>query len=101
MTGLMAKNRKGVLLEAGVPEGTQMAHKYGWVTDPIDGLMHTASDAAIIYTPGGNFVLTVYLYHPQQLQWDAAMHLSAHLATGAYNFFNLPDLANTTATSEP
>jgi hypothetical protein len=24
MTGLMAKNRKGVLLEAGVPEGTQM-----------------------------------------------------------------------------
>jgi hypothetical protein len=42
----------------------------------------------------------VYLYSAQ-LQWDAAMHLSAHLATGAYNFFNLPDLANTTATSEP
>lgn len=101
MTGLMAKNRKGVLLEAGVPEGTQMAHKYGWVTDPIDGLMHTASDAAILYTPGGNFVLTVYLYHPQQLQWDAAMRLSAHLATGAYNFFNLPGSESITATSEP
>jgi beta-lactamase class A len=91
MTGLLAKNRKGVLLEAGVPEGTQMAHKYGWVTDANDGLMHTASDAAVVYTPGGDFVLTVYLYDPEQLQWDAAMHLAAHLATGAYNFFNLPE----------
>ncbi|HEX9019572.1 MAG TPA: serine hydrolase, partial [Anaerolineaceae bacterium] len=88
MTDLLKKNRKGVLLEAGLPEGTPIAHKYGWVTDSTDGLLHTASDAAIIYTPGGNFVFTVYLYHPTQLPWDDAQRLVARLATAAYNFYN-------------
>jgi beta-lactamase class A len=88
MTGLLAKNRKGVLIEAGLPEGTQIAHKYGWVTDSNDGLLHTASDAAIVYTPGGDFILTAYLYHPIQLPWDDAQRLVARLATAIYNFYN-------------
>jgi beta-lactamase class A len=88
MTGLLKKNRKAVLIEAGLPEGTQLAHKYGWVTDSNDGLLHTASDAAIVYTPGGNFILTIYLYHPNQLPWDDAQRLVARLATAVYNFYN-------------
>ncbi len=88
MTGLLAKNRKGVLIEAGLPEGTQLAHKYGWVTDSNDGLLHTASDAAIVYTPGGDFILTAYLYHPVQLPWDDSQRLVARLATAVYNFYN-------------
>jgi beta-lactamase class A len=88
MIDLLKKNRKGVLVEAGLPEGTQLAHKYGWVTDANDGLLHTASDAAIVYTPGGNFVLTAYLYHPDQLPWDDAQRLVASLATTIYNFYN-------------
>lgn len=82
------EDRKGVLIEAGLPEGTQLAHKYGWVTDANDGLLHTASDAAIVYTPGGDFVLTVYVYHPTQLPWDNVQRLAARLATAAYNFYN-------------
>ncbi len=88
MVGLLAKNRKGLLIEAGLPEGTRLAHKYGWVTDANDGLMHTASDAAAVFTPGGNFILTIYLYHPVQLQWDDAQRLVARLATAADNFYN-------------
>lgn len=88
MIELLKKNRKGVLVEAGLPEGTLLAHKYGWVTDANDGLLHTASDAAIVYTPGGDFVLTAYLYHPNQLPWDDAQRLVASLATAAYNFYN-------------
>lgn len=88
MIDLLAKNRKGVLLETGLPEGVRMAHKYGWVTDPVDGLMHTASDAAVVYTPGGNFVLTVYFYDPAQLPWDPAQVLSSRLVATAYNFYN-------------
>ena len=88
MTALLKKNRKGVLLEAGLPEGTPIAHKYGWVTDSTDGLLHTASDAAIVYTPGGSFVFTVYLYHPVQLPWDDSQRLVARLATAVYNFYN-------------
>ncbi len=86
MVDLLATNRKGVLIEVGLPEGTRMAHKYGWVTDALDGLLHTASDAAIVYTPGGDFVLTAYLYHPNQLQWEPAQNLVAYLTAAAYNY---------------
>jgi beta-lactamase class A len=88
MINLLLKNKKGVLIEAGLPEGTQMARKYGWVTDPADGLMHSTSDATLVFTPGGNFVLTVYLYHPEQLQWDPAQRLVARLATAVNNYHN-------------
>jgi beta-lactamase class A len=88
MLELLAANRKGVLVEAGVPDGTRVAHKYGWVIDPRDGLMHAASDAAIVYTPGGNFVLTIYLYHPDQLHWEPAQRLAARLTTAVVNYHN-------------
>lgn len=86
MVDLLAANRKAVLIEAGLPEGTRMGHKYGWVTDFEDGLLHTASDAAIVYTPGGDFVLTAYLYHAEQLQWDSSQNLVAYLTAAAYNY---------------
>lgn len=88
MINLLSQNKKGVLIEAGLPEGTHMARKYGWVTDPADGLMHSTSDAAIMFTPGGNFVLTVYLYHPDQIQWDPVQRLVARLATAVNNYYN-------------
>ena len=89
MTGLLSKNNKGVLLETGLPEGTRLARKYGWVTDLTDGLLHTTSDAAIVYTPGGDFVFTIYLYDPQQLPWDDVQRMVvARLANAVYNFYN-------------
>lgn len=88
MVEMLKKNRKGVLIEAGLPEGTPLAHKYGWVTDPRDGLMHNASDAAVVYTPGGNFVLTIYLYEYDQLMWDPAQLLVARMTTAIYNYYN-------------
>ncbi len=91
----LVSDKIGVLIEAGVPEGTQVAHKHGWVTDPTTGLDHDWSDAAIVYTPGGNFVLTIYSYHPVQLVFTdtgdkiGINHLFANLAQTVYNYFNL------------
>lgn len=87
MLALLQANRKGILIEAGLPEGAVMGHKYGWVTDPADGLMHQASDAAVVQTPGGPFVLAVYLYHPDQLQWEPAVQLNAWLAALMVNYY--------------
>lgn len=89
MISLLARNRIAVLIEAGLPEGTQVAHKHGWITDPADGLIHTMSDAGIVYTPGGNFVLVIYLYHPTQLLFNPANELIANLAQAVYNYYNL------------
>ncbi len=88
MSSLLEKNRKGVLIENGLPEGVRMGHKYGWVTDPNDGLMRNASDAALVFSPGGDFILSLYMYHPNQLHWDPAQRLAARLTTALYNFYN-------------
>ena len=83
----LVADKIGVLLEAGVPEGTQVAHKHGWVPDP-DGVVRNFSDAGIIYTPGGNFVLSIYAHHPVQLVFDNANQLFASLTQAVYNYFN-------------
>jgi beta-lactamase class A len=87
--GYLSADKIGVLLEAGVPEGTQLAHKHGWVTG-FDGFIHNFSDSGIIYSPGGNFVLSVFAYHPVQIVFDEANLLFANLGDAAYNFYNLP-----------
>jgi len=84
----LMSNKTGLLLEAGLPEGTGIAHKHGWIEE-TDGLLHTMSDVAIIYTPGGNYVLTVFVYRSDQLVFDPANILVARLSQAVYNFFNV------------
>jgi beta-lactamase class A len=85
----LSADKIGVLIEAGVPEGTQIAHKHGWVTGS-DGIIHNFSDSAIVYTAGGNFILSVYAYHPVQIVFDNANAMFASLGDAVYNFYNLP-----------
>ncbi|RME90650.1 MAG: class A beta-lactamase-related serine hydrolase [Anaerolineae bacterium] len=89
MINFLVQDKIGVLIEAGVPEGTQVAHKHGWVSD-VFGVIHNVSDAAIVYTPGGNYVLTIYAYHPVQALWDPVSTMFAELSQAVYNYFNLP-----------
>jgi hypothetical protein len=88
MVTYLARNRIGTLIEAGVPEGGIVAHKYGWETPA--GIMATLGDAAIVYTPGGNYVLVIFLYHPVQLVWEPVSKLVADLSAVVYNYFNMP-----------
>jgi len=85
----LSTDKIGVLIEAGVPEGTQIAHKHGWITSS-DGVIRNFSDAAIIYSAGGNFVLSIYAYHPVQIVFDDANALFANIGDAIYNFYNLP-----------
>ena len=80
-------NHLPMLITAGLPEGTQIAHKHGWVTE-TDGLLHTIADAGIVYTPGGNFILSVYLHNKVTLVFDPGNLLIADLARAVYNYFN-------------
>ena len=93
MINLLILNRLPVLITAGLPEGTTIAHKHGWITE-VDGLLHTISDAGIVYTPGGNYVLTVYLWNQGQLLFDPANQLVSDLSRAVYNFFNQSNIAN-------
>ena len=88
MIDYLALNRIGVLIQAGLPDGTRSAHKHGWVNE-TDGVIHTIGDAGIIYSPGGNFILTIYINHPVQLVWEPSNLMVANLTSAVYNYFNL------------
>jgi len=77
----MSTNRIDNLIEAGVPVGTRVAHKHGFTGD-------THADAALVFSPGGDFVLSVFLYRPQWLEWEESAPLIANIATATYNYFN-------------
>ena len=81
MLEIMSENRIGELIEAGVPEGTPVAHKHGWVGD-------SHGDAGIVFTPGGDYVLCIYLYHTDWLEWEVSSPLMARISEAAYKYFN-------------
>jgi hypothetical protein len=80
----MSQNRIDNLIEAGVPAGTEVAHKHGWISD-------THADAGLVFTPGGDYVLVIFLHRPQWLEWEEGAPLIADISTAAYNYFNLSD----------
>ncbi len=77
----MSQNRIDSLIEAGLPPDTKIAHKHGWTSD-------THADAGLLFTPGGDFVLVIFLHRPQWLEWEESAPLFADIATASYNYFN-------------
>ncbi len=77
----MQGDRIGSLIEEGVPPETAVAHRH------IFG-KETHSDTAIIYTPAGDYILTIMLYKPNWLEWETSSTLISDISQAAYNFFN-------------
>jgi len=87
MISYMERNKIAVLIQSGVPSGTTVAHKHGWANEN-DGLLHTIGDVGIVYTPGGDFVLSIFVHHPVQAVFDPVNELFAELSAAVYNYFN-------------
>jgi beta-lactamase class A len=85
MIRYLQEDKLGALIQAGVPEGTIVAHKHGWDID-----LTQYSDAGIVYTPGGNYILTIYVYNPGGGNWTTVSPMYAEISRAVYNFFNLP-----------
>jgi beta-lactamase class A len=81
----LQEDKLGALIQAGVPEGTIVAHKHGWDID-----LTQYSDAGIVYTPGGNYVLAIYVYNPGGGNWGTVSPMYAEISRAIYNYFNLP-----------
>jgi len=84
----MAQDKLGSLIQGGVPDGTLVPHKHGYVP-ASDGIVRDTSDVGIVYTPGGNFVLSIYTYHPITNIWDITNPLIGNLTKAIYNYFNV------------
>ena len=89
MVQYLALNKIGVLIQAGVPADVQVAHKHGWANEVQDGFVHVVADAGIVYSAGGDYVLSVFAYHPVQILFDQTNILVADLSRAVYNYYNL------------
>ena len=79
---LMRLNRIGSLIEEGVPSSISVAHRHGWQQD-------TNGDAAIIHSPGGNYIIVEFTHKPGVLDWGTSSALMSDLSRAAYNYFNI------------
>ena len=90
MINYLAQNKIAVLLQAGLPDGTEFSHKHGWIVEG-DGLIHTMLDAGIVFSPENDYVIVVAMYQPTQLIFDVANLLQAQISSAVYNYFNITD----------
>jgi len=84
MIELLTKNEVGPILVTGGTPGGVVAHKHGWDRDPLTNL----ADAAIAFTPGGDYALTVYAHNADTFNFEDANRMIIAVSRGIYNFFN-------------
>ena len=87
MITYLTQNKIAALLQAGLPDGTNFAHKHGWTID--EGIMYSIINAGIVFSPNGNYIVVIAMYQPTQLIYDVANLLSAQISTAIYNYFNI------------
>jgi beta-lactamase class A len=81
MLHVMSYNQIGALIESGVPEDVRIAHKHGWIDD-------THGDAAVVFSPGGDYILVVMLHNPTWLNFEESSAVIEEISRRVYNYFN-------------
>lgn len=87
MIGLLKDNHLPYLISAGVPDSVTVAHKHGWIEEN-DGLLHTMGNIAAVYSQGGDYILSIYTWHPDNLIFEEGSTLFAQISSVVYNYFN-------------
>ena len=87
MIGLLKDNKLPYLISAGVPDTVPVAHKHGWIEES-DGLLHTMGNIAAVYSPGGDYILAIYTWHPEHLIFEEGNTLFSQISAAVYGYFN-------------
>jgi len=73
-----------IFISGGSTPNGVVAHKHGWDRLPLNNV----ADAAIVFTPGGTYVLTMYLHTDDTMAFDDANRLIISVARAVYNYYN-------------
>ncbi len=84
---ILGRNYLGSLIQGGVPDGTRVAHKHGWTQSPLD----MVSDAGIVFSPGGDYVVSIFLWNDPEMIWTPTSRTVGNLSKAVYNYFNPPE----------
>ncbi len=78
----MSLEEENRLITAGMPPGTKVIHKHGFIKDSY-------GDVAIVWGPKGEFALAIYLYHPPEMPWEVGSTMMQKLSRGVWNYYAL------------
>jgi hypothetical protein len=81
MLDTLAAVESGNLLETGIPADANVAHRPAWGTD-------THADAGIVFSPGGDYVVAVFAWRAEYLDWAVSSPLVTDVTKVTYSFFN-------------
>lgn len=83
MLEVMSANDLLRLIQAGVPAGTRVSHKNGW-------LYNVHADAGIVFSPNGrNYVISVFVWEAGDFfNYAVAWPLIEEISRAAWNYFN-------------
>jgi beta-lactamase class A len=84
MIQLMTQNQVGPIFISGGTPGGVVAHKHGWDAAPLTNV----ADAALVFTPGGDYVMTAYAHRDEAMIFDDANRMVVSMARAVYNFYN-------------
>jgi beta-lactamase class A len=84
MIDLLSHNEVGPIFITGGSPGGVVAHKHGWDRLPLTNV----ADAALVFTPTGNYAMTVYVHQDATMGFDDANRLIISVARAVYNYFN-------------
>lgn len=81
MVEILRENPDGIIM-AGIPIDVPIAHKHGW------GAPDTHNDAAIVYSPGGNYVMATIFWADEYLPATVDFPLIQQVSAFTFNYFN-------------
>ncbi len=67
MLDLLARNEDNARLRRGIPDDVRVEHKSGWIAD-------MQADVGIVRSPGGDYILAIYLYQQTDYLYDKYAH---------------------------
>ncbi len=73
-----------IFISGGSSPSGVVAHKHGWDRLPLNNV----ADAALVFTPGGTYVLTMYVHRDDTMTFDEANRLIISVARAVYNYYN-------------
>lgn len=80
MIETMKLNRLEALIPAGLPPGTEHAHKHGYIND-------SHADVALVWGPTGPYALSIYIYMPGWVQWELSNGFMTDVSRMAWEYF--------------
>jgi beta-lactamase class A len=84
MIDLIATNEVGPIFVSGGSPGAEVIHKHGWDLIPLNNV----ADAAFVFSPKVNYVMTIYVHRDEPVPFDNANRLIVSLATAVSNYFS-------------